>query len=696
MGYCSNKHEHYFFVHNQSQALELLLKCGLRLRANQTQFDLKVRMAVAKYQPGQIDTEQKISSLIKRLIDTQMSHGKLDLSSIEGYQEFSDVEFSLRNEGNFDSFCEELLRALCKKFSNIRNIELKTLLLDDNQIKHLKPLLFFQHISSLKEISLKNNRIDSIKEFELINEMKLSALKVAGNPVATEYFHAKIVTIMPTIVYTDMQNDVVAQRTFVEAETAPVIERGVVITCEDVNEQLKAEFIRRETIKVYWNRVVIEHNKKFNGKDVLKAMFIKLFDTDACFPCYYECGENEDSFLLYMNFAPLNLLVLNNLQIRMNENDVVTIKLNLKCAKFKLGHVKWEEVIPKVVAKRMNAKKLNLNNFQSDPELKDIIVDMSTSFGLKYILECAFDQNSQIIEIDLSHNELQMLDGLEVLKKFPKLTTLNLSHNDINSLSGFPLNLKICELTMNQNPVCDNFNLNALHYVQIFKDLCSELQLLDGRKIDQTLKMYHFQNYYTSSYAYVAIDNFVNFFFKNYDAKENRHNLATIYNNKSMLSVRFGSAEPNFFYGQVEIADYYSSLPEMEHDFVCTSIDTSIFDEKKILITFNGVFKMKSNGDEDDEEKLYTFSRTFLLKKENMRAKGTLSLTYYFDIANEQLHYDSVKDDKIKNKAFKKRQATIGEIEEVFSERDTREKDSQEKLQLLKQTIRMKTVWCKR
>jgi hypothetical protein len=670
---------------------------ALKISVNMCAFPLSVKLGVARFRNGQINPLHQIKMVVSRYLKTVAAPGKLDFTNFASQsKEFFDMEFSLANEGNFDFFCQSIVEQLL-------GVNMNMLVLNKNHIRHLMPLTHFINYRSLTKISLKNNVITDMTEFGHLSCLRLEAINIQGNPVAAGdaiTINEQIMIMLPSVQRTDLSQKAVHELQRVEQVPAVIEE---VVRISNLDERFKAEFPQRESVKTFWNRVVIEHNGKIDGCKVLDEMFLHFFEVDPCFPCYYASGENEDSFMLYMNFEPLNILVQNNLRMTFEGDILVTFRLHLKCASFSNDQDNWTELIPKIMAKRLTASKLSLQNLSSDPELKNVIVNLSTNHNLRYVLTCAFNQSPRIEEVDLSHNNLFMLKGLDILKQYSKLVSLDLSNNKIRTLDGFPNNLQLCELKMEQNPVCNKFvegdRQSPVLYVQSFKKLCPKLQLIDGCKIDQTFKIINFQNYYVHPMAHMAIENFIEFFFRNFD--ENRQITATAYTERSQLMVTAENEERKHILKQVNILDYYTDLPKTEHDFVTLTIDTPTFylcpqvcDSIQIIVS--GVFRFTH-----EREKLFTFSRTFLLRKNKTleggtgRMKGTLSNTFVFHISNEILVYDVVKDDEIKNRAFKKQPATIGEIESVYAE-DTMEQQYQENLQMLKQTILMKPEWCKR
>lgn len=144
---------------------------------------------------------------------------------------------------------------------------------------------------------------------------------------------------------------------------------------------------------------------------------------------------------------------------------------------------------------------------------------------------------NQIVEIDLSDNEIKSLIALESLKKFPNLKVLNLSNNQIASMDGFPQELKIVVLSLDHNPICTKYFDAPYKYVSMLTQLCLNLEYIDGNKILTDLKIVTLKNYHCTPAAFNAVENFVDYFFKNFDG--NRENLKGIYTNNSIYTERY-------------------------------------------------------------------------------------------------------------------------------------------------------------
>lgn len=132
---------------------------------------------------------------------------------------------------------------------------------------------------------------------------------------------------------------------------------------------------------------------------------------------------------------------------------------------------------------------------------------------------------------------------------------------------------------------------------------------------------------------------------------------------------------------------HITRIPPVVHDLINTSIDVPLFNDQHIHIIMSGILKINN--------KLYTYTRSLMMARGD-RAVGTLSNTFYFYIANEIFQFDDICDDKIRNRAFKQKQATLDDFKKAYEGLFTKEEEMNAKISLLKQITMLKLKWCKR
>lgn len=669
----------------------------LQLKIDEELLDLTVKLGFANYENDQIDPIKKIEDALTRCLK-DMEGFTLDLSNFQRSHEFFHLRVLISNKANFEVVCDALERILTTTFQHAQK-QITHLMLLNNRIRFLSPLKKLKCCNLIETIDLIGNDIEATEEVENLKHFRLKRLTLGANPVASnENLHETITAIFPLLIFCDIPRKappVVLETPRIQQLTTPesifhyLNDRGgeIVKSC-DITEDFKREFREFEQLRNSWSRVVIEHYGKFDSQLIIKELFQRFFNDIPCYPCYYKSGDAEDFFYLHKNFGAIKSLIDNNLRIEMSRGDFVTFRLHLNCAPFDSGQVKYSEVIPSVIFKRKNGTKLNLKNLQEANELKNVMVDMSTVNGLNFIVTCMFQQEINplhIIDIDLSGNKLRQLDGLEELHKFTNLKSLNLSNNAIDTLACLPKHLKIVELFVSHNPICRQYYRQPYRYVMALKSIYKDLEYLDNYKIDTNFKVASLRNSYCTSQAFNAVENFVNFFFKHFDNE--RLHLAGIYTLNSIYTERNGCRVVSLN-GQQAIMTHITKLPITSHDLVNSTIDVPLFNDDKMQIVINGIVR-------DDRDKLFTFSRTFIMMK-GERAVGTLSDSFYFHIINEICCFSDICDDRIRNKAFKLQAASIDDLKCAYDGLLTTNDVTSANQSLFKQITRLKEKWCLR
>lgn len=410
-------------------------------------------------------------------------------------------------------------------------------------------------------------------------------------------------------------------------------------------------------------QISVQPNNFYKPEELLEEMTASLFNNCSFYPCYYKRYGNRDEFFLYKNFqAVQNMICCDNLQFRIPpSNKKVTFSVRLNAAIFQNGQVDWFYKICHVLTKRISNNVLNLNEFVNDPEFSKIVVTLNTKWSLNFILGQALKQNNQITRINAQGNGITTLDGFQSLPMFSKLVALDLRNNKICSMVGISMTTAIKDLRLDGNPICEK--LRKPHaYVSEIKSYFSELEWLDGHKLDEAQDMAMLQNYLVNRDAYTIADEFVKTYFNIYDSFE-RHRLFQLYHEHSIFSlsihydiainlnslpkdifmriqkyVRFSrnlykisnlnKAAENFKYGAEIIGKVLNELPKTTHDFGSLCIDVPYYNPKeRVVITVSGVFQDHC-GSLNETNFLIGFVRTFILQP-------TDSNEYL--IANEQL-----------------------------------------------------------
>lgn len=392
-----------------------------------------------------------------------------------------------------------------------------------------------------------------------------------------------------------------------------------------------------------WTQVTVQHSDQFTKEELFDEIVPRFFNNCHFFPCYYKRYPKRDEFFLYKNFDALNNLMVKNLMFEMPPRKIY-FTLCLNVAEFVDGQVDWFPKINHVLTKRIRNNVLDLNNFVSDPEFAKVIIPMNSKNTVHLILEQARRQNNNIERINAQGNGITTLEGFSSLPLFSKLVAVDLRNNKIGDLTAMSVTTRIKELFLDGNPICERFDVPQ-KYVAEVRQRFTELDWLDGHRLDDITNIVALQNFIVARDAYTLAEEFVKTFFTIYDSFE-RQQLMQMYTDKSMftLSIHFEPDRTREFLSTISrikkyadlsrniiktsdlsqllrnvvvgvsgISSLFGELPKTSHKFASFSIDVPMYNQSGMcVITVSGIFN-ESGKNLNDKEFTIGFVRTFVL-----------------------------------------------------------------------------------
>lgn len=666
-----------------------------------------VKFCVDQFKEGMLLPQNNLLKVIRASVPPTKTFF-LNLSRLSSRNHLEDMKFLLSNAGSFKLLCE-LLNRLRIELPGITFIDLSM-----NGITSLEPL---SKLTGFKfsDIDLRSNQIKSIDELQFLKKFQPQNLFLSGNDVTSvPQFKEKLQAILPSLKKID-EIDLSPPSTSANHqlmfdsrrdEIRNVRPKVKIIRAMDVNDHLKSSF--ESLTNDSWNQVYVEHKGKVGKKIILEEMTKQLFNMIAFFPCYYKQDKKLDSFFLYKNFDALTALLQNNLTMFLPEfNCTINFELHLNCAEWAKGQKNWKHTINYVVRKRFKEFKLDLDRFADDIDLADLVVPISSIHGLTFVLNSAREINNQITAVTCQHNSISKMESLAPLASFPNLVSLDLRNNNIDSLEGFPRCTKIVEVFLDGNPICTNYYDKPWKYVESIRRTFPLVQYIDKCRVDKDTRMVHLQNFFVSPKLYTLASSFVKLFFDLYDSA-NRKLLRKFYHPNALftlscelttrptpnISRNLNKSETgDVFMGNRNIVELFNNFPQSLHDFTTMCVDVPLMTHENILIVVNGFFKETGNFI-NDEDVMYGFTRTFLLKR--MQHLKLLVDTLQYCIINEQLHIREVSP-IIAQKTFKKDVVTSSETKELCRDLlPTRAEEEEAGILILKEITQLGRRWCER
>lgn len=660
--------------------------------------DLSVKFCISKFEEGHLLPHEKLDKVIAASIKPS-NPAVADLGHIWSDQELVDVKLTLSNKGCFDLLCHQLNLSR-NKLQNIKLLNLAS-----NEITNLKPLSKLCGFS-LFAIDLCFNKISELDNFQYLKTLNLQELFLNGNPVTNvPMFMEKIKEILPTLKKIDGQSlgqrnnpPITIQLQFDDRSEPIRIFDNInvkIFRQQDINDHEKKEF-PRFCHGSRWTKVVVLHAGKVSKDTILQELNHQFFNRIPFYPCYYTKDKKTDWFYLRQNFVALNTLIQTNLSMDIPAlNCKVNFEVHLNCAEFSVGQINWSHKINYVIRKRFKDSKLDLDNFSDDFDLTDLDVTLSTVSTLAMILKSARAINPSINTITMQNNKIHSPEGLTDLDFFPNLVSLDLQSNCLKSFDGFPLIPTLLEVNLDKNPLCASYYNEPWKYVQHALKFFPNLQFIDGRKVDRSLKpVVSMQNFYVSPTLYTLTESFVKFFFELYDSAS-RNLLSTLYYKKTIFGLMWHTQKISCI-GDASIIKFFVSLPQTQHDFTTMCIDVPWMTETKVLIHVNGFFK-EIGDNVNDDDKIFQFRRTFLLER-TQRKSGTMGNTFKYCITNEQVLINLATKDESR-KAFVKTVVTDDEIRASSKFQDllpVKSEEEEANVLLMKSITKLNEDWCKR
>uniref|UniRef100_H2UBW5 Nuclear RNA export factor 1 n=1 Tax=Takifugu rubripes TaxID=31033 RepID=H2UBW5_TAKRU len=233
----------------------------------------------------------------------------------------------------------------------------------------------------------------------------------------------------------------------------------------------------------------IPHGKKYDKKWLLGAL--QNICSVPFKPVQYHIDHSRAHFYID-DSATANALHKCTHKITDRDGYKVEVHVNPSAPpSYLLSELKPEHLEPlkQCMSKRFDGSQqaLDLNNIRTDPDLvsQNIEVILNRKTNMEAVIKIIEENIPELTSLNLSNNRIHKLDDLaELVTKVPHLKTLNLSNNELKSdreldkLKG----LKLVELWLNRNPLCDLFKDQAV-YISAVRERFPRLLKLDGQDL---------------------------------------------------------------------------------------------------------------------------------------------------------------------------------------------------------------------
>ncbi|EFX66035.1 hypothetical protein DAPPUDRAFT_332592 [Daphnia pulex] len=429
-----------------------------------------------------------------------------------------------------------------------------------------------------------------------------------------------------------------------------------------------------------WSKVTIPHGKKFEKDFILKTL---LNASKVSFiPIYYHIEGNNAVFFIEDSTAAEALSTLNK-QITLHDGFKLIILVKWSPAPNLPINEDLKGKIKQVMSRRYDPqmKMLNLSQFHLDEELcTDFYTPLSRENVMQTVVQIIGDHIPDVQVIDLSNNKIYSVDQMKPLvTKAVFLKSLNLGNNKLGQITSLDRlqGLKLEELVLNRNPLCDRFNEQST-YISAVRKRFPKLIKLDGVELPPVISFdigaedvalpLSSGSWFVSDEARQIVLVFLEQYLSVYDS-DDRQPLLNAYHDSAIMSLtcsyppgqtanapsrldsymkdsrnlkRIDDPQRRFRLlqqGKVDIVSFLSKLPKTLHDPSSLVVDVPVTSSHLIVMSVTGVFRERV----ERHSLIRWFQRIFIIIP---------STGGGFCIVNEQIHISCATPEQIKA-AFK-------------------------------------------
>ncbi|KAL5291932.1 hypothetical protein ACFFRR_010980 [Megaselia abdita] len=635
VGYIEGKiFDKFLIPSNVRKNIKNLFKRELRLSMPSGKpLHLSVSLDVANYSSDQISIEKVLWNIldkgIKNLEDYQGVKNVLNLEKVSGRRECFDICLSLGNPLTLRMLFEILVTSFTKEVKTIKGIVLKR-----NDIFDLTGFkVLFDFIEHLELLDLRHNDIPQ-EAVASLGSLKVKNLFLSKNKLTLSY---------------DVKCLFAKELPNVEQIDGEVLPREKVTVKSETNQQ----------VLIMWHQVFIRHERKFDKTEVLKFLFKAVNnELEPLYPCFYQQGFEEDSFLVKK--CEKQLMHLENLGV-IDPIGAIRVQWDCRPVEENEMNIKQETLIAIKSGYDLVYKTLNLTEFAASNSLKYIEVFLGNSNVLNELIDYAtklYNNPQEVKFLNLSHNEIR---NIPPLTHFKYLTAIDLSFNNLQTTESLEplkaLGKYLKTINLHGNPVCAMF-FTSHQYVQCLFKILPNLTTIDSQAVNPkdflkdecfsskknylcTLDGYDFVEFFVETFfttwnfesdqAKTIVENFYHknasltysFDFNEKSFKTPRYELNIRKNRKLSRNFIVGSNNKDFLYcGHHEISSFYKEIGSVFFDTPTFATDLAVFNENLVVIVVTGLLTEKSLT--KDANVLFSFSRTFVLKpaQRNVGLKG--------------------------------------------------------------------------
>ncbi|KAK9518191.1 hypothetical protein VZT92_023503 [Zoarces viviparus] len=402
-----------------------------------------------------------------------------------------------------------------------------------------------------------------------------------------------------------------------------------------------------------WFKVTIPHGRKYDKKWLLPAL--QNICSIPYTPVQYHVEHNRAHFYVDDTSAAS---ALHKCSHKITDTDGYKVEVHINPSappSFLLADLKPEhlDVLRQCMAKRFDGSQqaLDLNNIRTDPDLvtQSIEVILNRKTNMEAVIKIIAENIPELTSLNLSNNRIHKLDELtDLVTKAANLKTLNLSHNELKSDRELDKvkGLKLVELWLNRNPLCDLFKDQA-SYISAVRQRFPRLLKLDGHDLPPpigfdvetpTIIPPCKGSCFGTDEIKVLILRFLPQYYSIYDSGDRQPLLDAYHDGASFsLTTPYTTQNPSrsslgeyhkdtrnlkrikdstvrfrlLKHTRLNVVAFLNELPKTQHDIASFNVDVNTFTNTLLSFTVSGVFKEVA-VDGKSRESTMAFSRVFV------------------------------------------------------------------------------------
>uniref|UniRef100_A0A7N8YMZ1 Nuclear RNA export factor 1a n=1 Tax=Mastacembelus armatus TaxID=205130 RepID=A0A7N8YMZ1_9TELE len=377
-----------------------------------------------------------------------------------------------------------------------------------------------------------------------------------------------------------------------------------------------------------WYKVTIPHGRKYDKKWLLAAL--QNICAVPYTPVQYHVDHGRAHFYVDDSSAAS---ALHKCSHKITDTDGYKVSIsrrNIQC-----------------MAKRFDGSQqaLDLNNIRTDPDLvsHNIEIVLNWKTNMEAVIKIIEENIPELACLNLSNNRIHKLDELaELVTKVPNLKTLNLSNNELKSDRELDKvkGLKLVELWLNRNPLCNHFKdqasyIRSVSYflgglrgdlnwnVQWHSSLpCLIMTTTQENKQGNQLMLHltccRYYSIYDSGDRQPLLDAYHDgaslSLTTPYSTQNPSRSSLGEYHKDSRNLKRIKDSTMRFRllkHTRLNVVAFLNELPKTQHDVASFTVDVNTYTNTLLLFTVSGVFKEVA-VDGKSRDSTMAFSRVFI------------------------------------------------------------------------------------